>query len=134
MYLYPKFVDRELLNLIATEKRICSYFDIPLQHISDPLLKSMNRRPDSASSIRDLIITIRDTVPDAALRSAFITGYPGETETHFRELMRFIEWAGSTSLAYFPTHPRGDSCCRARQKTAQLHSPSTVRNNYACAA
>lgn len=125
MYLYPKFVDRELLNLIATEKRICSYFDIPLQHISDSLLRSMNRRPDAAA-IRDLIVTIRQTVPDAAIRSAFITGYPGETETHFKELMRFIEWAQFDKLGVFPYSPE-DGTVAARLNKRPRNSTALRR-------
>ncbi|MBN1760398.1 MAG: MiaB/RimO family radical SAM methylthiotransferase, partial [Chitinispirillaceae bacterium] len=77
MYLHPQFVDDELLRLIAAEPRICSYFDIPLQHIADPVLASMKRRP-GAKGIHRLIENIRMTVPDASIRSAFILGYPGE--------------------------------------------------------
>ncbi len=104
MYLYPRFVDDELLRLVASENRICKYFDIPLQHISDTLLKSMNRTPRSAD-IRSLIDRIRSHVPGAALRTSFIIGYPGETESDFRELMKFIEWARFDKLGVFPYSP-----------------------------
>ncbi len=104
MYLHPQFVDASLLRLIAAEPRLCSYFDIPLQHIADPILASMKRKPDT-KGIHRLIDTIRTTVPDAAIRSAFILGYPGETEKQFNELVRFIEWARFDKLGVFPYSP-----------------------------
>ncbi len=104
MYLHPQFVNPELLKLIAAEKRICPYFDIPLQHISAPLLRSMKRMPH-AHEIHDLIDRIRSNVPGAALRSAFILGYPGETEADFRELLQFVEWARFDKLGVFPYSP-----------------------------
>ncbi|MBN1575536.1 MAG: 30S ribosomal protein S12 methylthiotransferase RimO [Chitinispirillaceae bacterium] len=101
MYLHPRFVGHELLNLMAAEQRICPYFDIPFQHIAEPLLRSMKRLP-LEKGIRELIDRIRSTVPGAALRSAFILGYPGENENHFRELLRFVEWARFDKLGVFP--------------------------------
>ena len=123
MYLHPQFVSRELLELIAAEQRICSYFDIPLQHIADPILSSMKRCPD-ATGIHRLIERIRTTVPDAAIRSAFIVGYPGETETHFNELLGFIEWARFDKLGVFPFSPEEGTPAHAlrprpRSATAQ---------------
>lgn len=101
MYLHPKYVDDSLLKLIAIEKRICSYFDIPLQHISAPILKAMNR-PSTPTDIYNLIERIRINVPEAAIRSAFILGFPGEKDTHFRELQKFIEFAKFDKLGVFP--------------------------------
>ena len=104
MYLHPQFVDKPLLDLIAQEERICSYFDMPLQHSSASILSSMKRRP-SSDQLRLLIDEIRSTVPDAAIRSAFIVGYPGETEADFNNLLRFIEWACFDKLGVFPYSP-----------------------------
>ena len=104
MYLHPKFVSDGLLNLIAAEPRICPYFDIPLQHISDPILTAMNRTPLSAG-IRELIERIRKTVPGATLRSSFIVGFPGETEKEFGELRDFIQSASFDKLGLFPYSP-----------------------------
>lgn len=104
MYLHPNFVTNELLELIAQEPRICPYFDIPLQHIAEPILRSMKRMP-STSGIYALVERIRSMVPGASIRSAFILGYPGETEAHFRELQRFIEWARFDKLGVFPYSP-----------------------------
>jgi ribosomal protein S12 methylthiotransferase len=104
MYLHPKYVDNSLLSLIASENRICSYFDIPLQHISDPILKAMNR-PSSSKDIYNLIDRIRKIVPEAAIRSAFILGFPGETDKQFKELQKFIEFARFDKLGVFPYSP-----------------------------
>lgn len=104
MYLHPKFVDNTLLNLIGSEKRLCSYFDIPLQHISAPILKAMNR-PSSTDDNYQLIERIRTIVPDAAIRSAFILGFPGETEKHYKELLKFVEFARLDKLGVFPYSP-----------------------------
>jgi ribosomal protein S12 methylthiotransferase len=104
MYLHPKHVTNELLELVASEKRICSYFDIPLQHIAEPILKAMKRQP-LTKGIYNLIDTIREKVPDASLRSSFILGFPGETAAHFKELQQFIEYARFDKLGVFPFSP-----------------------------
>ena len=89
LYMFPAHVTEPLIDLIAGEERICKYFDIPLQHISDKLLKRMNR-PMSAARIRDLLKKIRDRIPEACLRTAFIVGLPGETKSDFEELLDFV--------------------------------------------
>jgi len=104
MYLHPQFVDNELLTLIASEERLCRYFDIPLQHIADPILTAMNRQPLS-KGIYELIDRIRNTVDGAALRSSFIIGFPGETEKEFGELTRFVQHARFDKLGVFPFSP-----------------------------
>jgi len=104
MYLHPKFVGDDLLNLIAAEPRVCPYFDIPLQHISDKILTAMNRTPLS-EGIYNLIDRIRKTVPNATLRSSFIIGFPGETEKEFKELKDFINFAKFDKLGLFPYSP-----------------------------
>jgi ribosomal protein S12 methylthiotransferase len=104
MYLHPQYVSNELLDLVASEKRICSYFDIPLQHIAEPILKAMKRQP-LTKGIYDLVDTIRKKVPDASLRSSFILGFPGETDAHFKELQCFIEHARFDKLGVFPFSP-----------------------------
>jgi ribosomal protein S12 methylthiotransferase len=88
-YLYPSTLPDGLLKLIAERKDICNYIDIPLQHISDRILKSM-RRGVTSDSTRAMIRQFRDTIPGAAIRSAFIVGYPGETDQEFEELESFI--------------------------------------------
>lgn len=104
MYLHPKYISDDLLRLIASEERICPYFDIPLQHISDPILLAMKRSPLSLDIYR-LIEKIRTLVPDSSIRSSFIIGFPGETERHFKELQQFIEFARFDKLGVFPFSP-----------------------------
>ncbi len=104
MYLHPQRVNDDFLRLFAQEKRLLPYFDIPLQHINDDLLRSMKRRPLSAG-IRLLIERIRTIVPDAAIRTTFIVGYPGETGRHFCELLDFVEETRFDHLGVFPYSP-----------------------------
>lgn len=90
LYLYPDRVTDELLSLIAQEKRIVPYFDIPIQHISDKVLRRMNRRGDGAT-VRDCMKRIREKVPDAIIRTTVIVGFPGETDEDFAELCEFVK-------------------------------------------
>ena len=89
-YTHPHQFPLDLLDVIQEYPTICRYIDIPLQHVNNEILKSM-RRGTNADDIRRLIETIRERLPDVTLRSTFITGYPGETEAAFEELMRFLE-------------------------------------------
>ena len=104
MYLHPKFVTKDLLNLVASEERLCSYFDIPLQHIADPVLTAMGRRPLS-KGLYELVDDIHTIVPNAAIRSSFILGFPHETEKDFKKLLDFVEWAKFDKLGVFPFSP-----------------------------
>ncbi|HAL64045.1 MAG: hypothetical protein XD81_0470 [Bacteroidetes bacterium 38_7] len=88
-YLFPASFPEDLLHLMATHENICPYIDIPLQHISDRILKSMHRGINKASTMA-LIEKFRNLMPHAALRSTFIIGYPGETNKEFNELLNFI--------------------------------------------
>jgi len=90
LYAYPDGIGDSLIRLIREEEKICKYLDIPLQHISDPLLKRMNRR-SSEKEIRGLIEKLRSEIPGIALRTSFIVGFPGETEEDFRRLLHFVE-------------------------------------------
>jgi ribosomal protein S12 methylthiotransferase len=104
MYLHPAFVDEALLDTVARQERICSYFDIPLQHISDAILSDMGRKPLSEGIYR-LISRIRRRIPEAGLRTSFIVGYPGETEDDFQQLCDFVKWARFDKLGVFPYSP-----------------------------
>ena len=88
-YLYPAGFPADILDLIRDNPQICRYIDIPIQHITDNMLGSMKRSHDRKETIR-LLETIRATLPDAAIRTTIITGYPGETEDDFRYLKDFI--------------------------------------------
>ena len=101
MYLHPDKVTDTLIDLVASEPRLCSYFDIPLQHISDAILSRMRRRPTQRKTY-ELVERIRIRAPKAAFRTTFIAGFPGETEPHFSELLRFMEWARFEKAGVFP--------------------------------
>ena len=89
LYLYPSTISSELIDIIAENSRIAPYFDIPLQHVSTKILKAMNRRYSRDQAI-ELIGEIRKMIPDAALRTTLLLGFPGETEEDVREVESFL--------------------------------------------
>lgn len=89
MYLYPDGITPELVQLIKTNKKIVKYFDMPLQHISDDVLKRMNRKM-TRGEIETVLQNIREEIPQAVIRTQFIVGFPGETNENFEELLQFI--------------------------------------------
>ena len=90
LYTYPRRFTDELIELIANEPKICKYVDLPLQHASNKILKSMNR-PDTRESIEALLKKLRAKIPGVVIRSTFIVGFPGETEEDFGELKNFLQ-------------------------------------------
>ncbi|OUM96914.1 MAG: ribosomal protein S12 methylthiotransferase RimO [Thermobacillus sp. ZCTH02-B1] len=88
-YAYPGFFTDELIETFANNPKICNYFDIPLQHSENFILKRM-RRPGRQRDARELIAKIRARIPDAAIRTSIIVGFPGETEEHFERLCEFV--------------------------------------------
>ena len=89
LYCYPTFLNSELIEYIASETKVCRYIDVPLQHTHDEMLKSMKRQ-ETEGGVRKMLDEVRLKIPDVALRTTFITGFPGETETHFRHMVRFL--------------------------------------------
>lgn len=89
LYAYPNFLDEPLLRLIRESEKICKYIDIPLQHVSGRILKSM-RRGKSGSAVREAVRKLRDAIPGLTLRTSLIVGFPGETEADFQELLDFV--------------------------------------------
>jgi ribosomal protein S12 methylthiotransferase len=100
MYLYPVGISEQLMETVAGSKKILRYFDIPIQHINNAILKSM-RRPDTKEKIIALIEKLRAVMPDVVMRTTVIVGLPGETEENFQELIEFIEWAKFDALGCF---------------------------------
>jgi ribosomal protein S12 methylthiotransferase len=90
LYLYPDGLSDSALDLIQERENLVKYFDMPLQHINNDVLKTMNRRMTRAQVERTLD-GIRSRMPEATIRTQFIVGYPGETEEQFEELLRFVE-------------------------------------------
>ncbi|HZK40896.1 MAG TPA: 30S ribosomal protein S12 methylthiotransferase RimO [Atribacterota bacterium] len=89
LYTHPAHYDEELIDVIANYPKICSYLDLPLQHISDKILKRMNR-PVKKGYIISLINKLRDRIPNLTLRTTFMVGFPGETDKEFEELLSFV--------------------------------------------
>lgn len=90
MYCYEDRITDELIQVMAEEDKICKYIDIPLQHCSDRILSAMNRR-STKSSIVSTIERLRRAIPDIHIRTTFITGFPGEEEADFEELLDFVQ-------------------------------------------
>ena len=89
LYNYPRYVTDELLDTIAHEEKVCAYIDMPLQHISDRMLRAMRRERDGLA-VRRLIERMRGRIPGVAIRTSFIVGFPGETDADFVELLTFV--------------------------------------------
>ena len=90
LYTHPAHYNNELIEVIANYPKICSYLDLPLQHISDRILKSMNRTVKKRFTI-SLINKLRDKIPNLSLRTTFMVGFPGETDKEYEELLNFVK-------------------------------------------
>ena len=100
LYCHPRNMTDELLSVIAGEEKVCSYVDIPLQHIADPVLKRMGRKVTRRQT-EELIEKMRDRIPDVVLRSTMMVGFPGETDQDFEALMQFVEDVRFDNLGAF---------------------------------
>ena len=100
LYSYPEGITDELIQVVKNEEKIAKYFDIPIQHISNEVLKKMNRKT-SKEKIEKLISKIRKEIPDVTLRTSLIVGFPGETKEHFEELYDFVEKTKFDKLGVF---------------------------------
>lgn len=100
LYSYPENITDELINVVKNNEKICNYFDIPIQHINDRILKLMNRKSDG-DSIRKLVKKIRKEIPDVIIRTTLIVGFPTETHEEFLELYEFVKEAKFDRLGAF---------------------------------
>ncbi|HEX7124363.1 MAG TPA: 30S ribosomal protein S12 methylthiotransferase RimO [Thermodesulfobacteriota bacterium] len=100
MYAYPSEVTDELIDLLAGEPKLCAYLDVPIQHVADPVLRAMRRKGDGGQ-IRRLVERLRARVPNLALRTSVIVGFPGETDRDFEALLRFVEEGHFDHLGVF---------------------------------
>lgn len=100
LYSYPEGITDELIKTVANNSKIAEYFDIPIQHISNSILKKMNRRT-SKENITGIIEKIRKQIPDVTLRTSLIVGFPGETNENFEELLEFVKTARFDKLGVF---------------------------------
>ena len=100
LYSYPEGITEELIDVVAKNDKIAKYFDIPIQHISDKILKRMNRKTNR-NQIENLIANIRNKIPNVILRTSLIVGFPGETKEDFEELNEFVKQTKFDKLGTF---------------------------------
>ncbi len=108
LYCYPEEIDENLIQVIKEEKKICHYLDIPIQHANDDILKRMGRRT-SKKQLEEIIGRLRREIPDIALRTTLITGFPGETKEQHEELMEFVDEMEFDRLGVFTYSPEEDT-------------------------
>ena len=108
LYCYPEEITDELIEVIKEEPKVCHYLDIPIQHASDRILKRMGRRT-TKEQLRQIVAKLREAIPDICLRTTLITGFPGETEEDFEELMDFVDEMEFDRLGVFPYSQEEDT-------------------------
>ena len=126
LYSYPEGITDELIELVANNPKIVKYFDIPIQHISDRILKKMNRKTNKEDII-NLIKKIREKIPNVTLRTSLIVGFPGETKEDFQELYDFVEQTKFDKLGTF-MYSKEDGTPAARLPE-QIHG-NTKKSRY----
>lgn len=126
LYAYPETITDELIEEVKNNDKICKYFDIPMQHISDRILKKMNRK-STGESIRNLITKLRKEIPGVVIRSTLMVGFPGETEEDFEELYEFVKWAKLDKLGCFAYSKEEGTV--ASKMESQVH-PMTKKRRY----
>ena len=151
LYSYPESITDELIQVVKNNDKICKYFDLPIQHISDDVLKKMNRKSDG-NTIRNLISKLRKEIPEVILRTTLIVGFPGETEENFNELCEFVKESkfdtlgafaysaeDGTPAAKFPNqveedikNTRRDTIMEIQQKVSLNNLKNRVGNTYEC--
>ena len=123
LYCYPEEITEELIEVIATEPKVCHYLDIPIQHASDAVLRRMGRKTDQAS-LRAIIGRLRERIPDICLRTTLISGFPGETQEEFEELYNFVDEMEFDRLGVFPYSREEDTVAAAMENQI----PEEVKN------
>ena len=124
MYAYPERVTPDVLQVMAGEPKICHYLDMPIQHIADSVLKRMRRAGSTGALLKAKIELIRKFLPDIALRTTLMAGYPGETEADFKKLKDFVRECEFSKLSVFAySREKGT---KAAALTGQL--PEAVKN------
>ena len=108
LYCYPEEITDELIQVIKEEDKICNYLDLPIQHASDGILKRMGRRT-SKEQLVEIIGKLRKEIPDIAIRTTLITGFPGETQEQHEELMEFVDEMEFDRLGVFTYSPEEDT-------------------------
>ena len=126
LYSYPEGITEELIETVKNNKKISNYFDIPIQHISNKILRRMNRKT-SEKNIKELIKNIRTKIPDVVLRTSLIVGFPGETQEDFDKLYKFVSEAKFDKLGVFMYSKEEGT--PAAKMTEQIHH-MTKKSRY----
>ncbi len=126
LYSYPEGITDELIDVVSKNPKIAKYFDIPIQHIADDVLKRMNRRTNK-KQISELIQKIRTNIPDATIRTTLIVGFPGETKEDFEQLLEFVKQAKFDKLGAF-TYSKEEGT-PAEKLPNQIHG-NTKKSRY----
>lgn len=126
LYAYPETITDELIEVVKNENKICKYFDIPIQHISNSVLKRMNRK-SNGETIKTLIKRLRKEIPEVVIRTTVMVGFPGETKEDFEELYDFIKTARFERLGAFSFSKEEGT--PAEKMENQIH-PMTKKSRY----
>ena len=126
LYTYPETIDDKLIQTVKNEEKICKYFDIPIQHISDSVLKRMNRK-SNGESIKKLVKKLRDEIPEVVIRTTVMVGFPGETKEDFEQLYDFVKIAKFDRLGAFSYSKEENT--PAEKLKDQIH-PNTKKSRY----
>ena len=126
LYSYPETIDEDLIKVVRENKKVCKYFDIPIQHISDNVLKRMNRK-SNGKSIENLIKKLRKEIPDVIIRTTVMVGFPGETAEDYEELYKFVEKTKFDKMGAFSYSKEENT--PAEKLKEQIH-PATKKSRY----
>ncbi len=126
LYSYPETITDDLIEEVKNNDKICKYFDIPMQHISDKILKKMNRKSTKASTMK-LLERLRTEIPGVIIRSTLMVGFPGEENEDFEELYDFVKWAKFDKLGCF-SYSKEEGTAAATM-SEQVH-PMTKKSRY----
>ena len=127
LYTYPETITDSLIDVVKNNEKICNYFDIPIQHISNKVLKRMNRKT-TGQDIEDLVCKLRNKIPDVVLRTTLIVGFPGETQEDFEELYEFVQNARFDKLGVF-TYSKEDGTPAMKLDNHIHHATKKSRYN-----
>ena len=127
LYAYPESIDDKLIDVVKNNDKICKYFDIPIQHISDSVLKNMHRKSDE-NSIKKLIKHIREEIKDVVIRTTLIAGFPGETEEDFNKMLNFVKEYKIDKLGCF-AYSKEDNTLAAKMKNQIAKKVKEERKN-----
>jgi len=112
LYLWPAGINEKLVETIANSEKVVHYFDVPIQHVNNEILRAM-RRPDTKAGLHRLIDNLREAISNCILRTTLIIGFPGETDQQFAELLDFIKWAEFDALGCFKFYPESGTSAAA---------------------